>query len=157
MFPLSLLIWCFWVISSFEKILHSFPIVSLKEYLTMATGTSVILWSWMRTLWQGLWTLTTSLTRSATSTTSFGKRTTLLCHHWSKYESCELMAWHSEEAPRQKPSSDQHWVEKGLSHVHMYTFKHVNTCRFVTEAPWMMYKDGYYYLFYSSAWFFEAK
>ena len=29
--------------------------------------------------------------------------------------------------------------------------------RFVTEAPWMMYKDGYYYLFYSSAWFFEAK
>ena len=29
--------------------------------------------------------------------------------------------------------------------------------RFVTEAPWMMYRDGYYYLFYSSAWFFEAK
>ena len=29
--------------------------------------------------------------------------------------------------------------------------------RFVTEAPWMMYKDSYYYLFYSSAWFFEAK
>ena len=29
--------------------------------------------------------------------------------------------------------------------------------RLVTEAPWMMYKDGYYYLFYSSAWFFEAK
>ena len=29
--------------------------------------------------------------------------------------------------------------------------------RFVTEAPWMMYKDGYYYLFYSSAWFFDEK
>ena len=29
--------------------------------------------------------------------------------------------------------------------------------RFVTEAPWMMYKDGYYYLCYSRAWFFEAK
>ena len=29
--------------------------------------------------------------------------------------------------------------------------------RFVTEAPWMMYRDGYYYLFYSSAWFFGVK
>ena len=29
--------------------------------------------------------------------------------------------------------------------------------RFVTEAPWLMYRDGYYYLFYSSGWYFEAK
>ena len=29
--------------------------------------------------------------------------------------------------------------------------------RFVTEAPWMMFKDGYYYLFYSSSWFFDEK
>ena len=43
--------------------------------------------------------------------------------------------------------------------------------RLVVEAPWMMYKkvskttfpltpthcQGYYYLFYSSGWFFEAK
>ena len=29
--------------------------------------------------------------------------------------------------------------------------------RLVTEAPWLMYRDGFYYLFYSSAWFFEAK
>ena len=29
--------------------------------------------------------------------------------------------------------------------------------RLVAEAPWMMYKDGYYYLFYSSGWFNEAK
>jgi len=29
--------------------------------------------------------------------------------------------------------------------------------RLVTEAPWMMYKDGYYFLFYSSAWYFEEK
>eukprot|EP00092_Neocalanus_flemingeri_P004022 GFUD01004329.1.p1 GENE.GFUD01004329.1~~GFUD01004329.1.p1 ORF type:complete len:386 (+),score=57.74 GFUD01004329.1:247-1404(+) len=29
--------------------------------------------------------------------------------------------------------------------------------RLVVEAPWMMYKDGYYYLFYSSGWFHEAK
>ena len=29
--------------------------------------------------------------------------------------------------------------------------------RLVAEAPWMMYKNGYYYLFYSSGWTFEAK
>ena len=29
--------------------------------------------------------------------------------------------------------------------------------RLVVEAPWMMYKDGYYYLFYSSGWFNESK
>ena len=29
--------------------------------------------------------------------------------------------------------------------------------RLVTEAPWMMYKDGYYFLFYSSDWFFGPR
>jgi len=29
--------------------------------------------------------------------------------------------------------------------------------RQIAEAPWMMYKNGYYYLFYSSGWFLEAK
>ena len=29
--------------------------------------------------------------------------------------------------------------------------------RQIAEAPWMMYKNGFYYLFYSSGWFLEAK
>ena len=29
--------------------------------------------------------------------------------------------------------------------------------RLIAEAPWMMYKNGYYYLFYSSGWTHEPK
>jgi arabinan endo-1,5-alpha-L-arabinosidase len=35
--------------------------------------------------------------------------------------------------------------------------KHIVEERLVAEAPWMMYKKGYYYLFYSSGWTFETK
>ena len=29
--------------------------------------------------------------------------------------------------------------------------------RQIAEAPWLMYSQGYYYLFYSSGWFLEPK
>ena len=37
------------------------------------------------------------------------------------------------------------------------SFTNIMEERLVAEAPWMMYKNGYYYLFYSSGWTFESK
>jgi len=37
------------------------------------------------------------------------------------------------------------------------TFQNILEERLVAEAPWMMFSQGYYYLFYSSAWTTEAK
>ena len=36
-------------------------------------------------------------------------------------------------------------------------FENIVSERLVAEAPWMMYRGGYYYLFYSSGWTFETK
>ena len=36
-------------------------------------------------------------------------------------------------------------------------FENILEERLIAEAPWLMYSQGYYYLFYSSAWTTEAK
>ena len=35
--------------------------------------------------------------------------------------------------------------------------KNILNERLVAEAPWMVYRGGFYFLFYSSGWTFESK